>query len=367
MQLSHILIVLVAACVFAFWAGRRRATRMATVAGRRMLSRPLYHGLLTMMLCLLPGLAVLGVWLAVEARVVDQQIFAAMPADAEQLRTSLIAPSRWYLGPCVLLAALVGAGVGGFIQTPQLSARTHVERVVMALLVCGSTLAIFTTAGIVLSVVFESIRFFQHVPVTDFLFGLDWSPQTSIRAEQVGSSGAFGIVPLFVGTLLISAIAMAVGAPIGLFCAIYLAEYASTRVRTIAKPLLEILAGIPTVVYGFFAALTVAPLLRDSGAALGVSIASESALAAGLVMGLMLIPNVSSLSDDFICSVPQGLRDGSYAVGATRSETITRVVLPAALPGIVGGLLLAASRAIGETMIVVMAAGLTAKAIRLMA
>jgi phosphate transport system permease protein len=212
----------------------------------------------------------------------------------------------------------------------------------------------------VLSVVFESVLFFQKVPVTDFLFGLRWSPQMAIRADQVGSSGAFGAVPLFTGTLLISFIAMVVAVPIGLMSAIYLAEYASPRVRTVAKPLLEILAGVPTVVYGFFAALTVAPYIRDLGQSLGLDVSSESALAAGLVMGVMIIPFVSSLSDDFINAVPQSLRDGAYALGATQSETIRQVIIPAALPGIVGGILLAVSRAIGETMIVVMAAGLSA-------
>jgi len=182
----------------------------------------------------------------------------------------------------------------------------------------------------------------------------------AIRAEQVGSSGAFGAVPVFLGTMLISAIAMMVAVPIGLMSAIYLSEYANKRFRDIAKPLMEILAGIPTVVYGFFAALTVAPLIRNSGAVLGLDISSESALAAGLVMGIMIIPFVSSLSDDVINAVPQSLRDGAYGLGATKSETIRQVVIPAALPGIVGSILLAVSRAIGETMIVVMAAGLAA-------
>jgi phosphate transport system permease protein len=189
---------------------------------------------------------------------------------------------------------------------------------------------------------------------------VNWSPQTAIRADQVGSSGAFGAVPLFAGTLLISGIAMFVAAPVGLMAAIYLSEYASRRVRNYAKPMLEILAGIPTVVYGYFAALTVAPLLRGMGDTLTISVSSESALGAGLVMGIMIIPFVSSLSDDVINAVPQALRDGSYGLGATQSETIRHVILPAALPGIVGALLLAVSRAIGETMIVVMAAGLAA-------
>ncbi len=231
----------------------------------------------------------------------------------------------------------------------------------MFILIACSTVAVFTTVGIVLSLLLEAIRFFQSVSVFDFLFGLEWSPQTAIRADQVGSSGSFGAVPLLAGTFLISAIAMSVATPVGLFSAIFLAEYATPRIRAIVKPALEILAGIPTVVYGFFAALVVAPFLRNSGEAVGFDISSESALAAGLVMGVMLIPFVSSLSDDVITAVPQNLREGSYGLGATKSETIRQIILPAALPGIVGSLLLATSRAIGETMIVVMAAGLAAK------
>ena len=228
------------------------------------------------------------------------------------------------------------------------------------LLIIASTASIFTTIGIVLSVLFESIRFFSIVPVHEFLFGLHWSPQTALREDQVGSSGAFGAVPLFTGTLLITAIAMVVAVPIGLFSAIYMAEYARPWVRDLVKPALEILAGIPTVVYGFFAALTVAPALREAGVTLGLDVASESALAAGAVMGIMIIPFISSLSDDILVAVPRDLRDGSLAMGATKSETIIRVVLPAALPGIVAACLLAISRAIGETMIVIMAAGLAA-------
>ena len=214
--------------------------------------------------------------------------------------------------------------------------------------------------GIVFSVLFESLRFFDQVSFFEFVFGTHWSPQIAIREDQVGSSGAFGAVPLFVGTLLVSVIAMSVAVPIGLMSAIYLSEYATPKFRTYAKPLLEILAGIPTVVYGFFAAITVAPMLRDFGESIGMSVASESAMAAGLVMGIMIIPFVSSLSDDVINAVPQSLRDGSFALGATHSETILKAILPAALPGIVGAILLAISRAIGETMIVVMAAGLSA-------
>ena len=231
----------------------------------------------------------------------------------------------------------------------------------MGLMIIAATIAIVTTVGIVLSLLFETIRFFDRVPFFDFIFGLDWRPQTAIRADQVGGSGSFGIVPLFSGTALISAIAMVVAAPLGLFSAVYLAEYSAPRVRHAVKPILEILAGIPTVVYGYFAALILAPMLRDTGEAAGIEISSESALAAGIAMGIMIMPLISSLADDVIRAVPIALREASLGLGATRSETIRRVVLPAALPGIMGSLLLATSRAIGETMIVVMAAGMAAK------
>jgi len=238
--------------------------------------------------------------------------------------------------------------------------RIAVERLIIGLLVAGSTVAVLTTIGIVLSLVFESIQFFRIVPVGEFLFGLQWSPQTAIRADQVGSTGAFGAVPLLVGTFLISAIALTVSGPIGLLSAVYLAEYATPSFRNLVKPSLEVLAGIPTVVYGFFAALFVAPLLRQGGDAIGLAVSSESALAAGLVMGVMTIPFVSSITDDAITAVPASLKESALGLGSTRSEAIRNVVLPAALPGIAGGMLLAASRVIGETMIVVMAAGLTA-------
>lgn len=256
--------------------------------------------------------------------------------------------------------AIAGGCYAWFSIKVDRRARNAVEKIATIFLVACSSIAIFTTLGIVLSVLFESIRFFESVPVTDFMFGTEWSPQTAMRSDQVGSSGAFGAIPLFVGTLLISFLAMMVAVPIGLMAAIFLSEYASPQVRGVAKPLLEILAGIPTVVYGFFAALTVAPMIRELGSGVGLEVASESALAAGMVMGIMIIPFISSLSDDVINAVPQAMRDGAYALGATQSETIKKVIIPAALPGIVGGILLAASRAIGETMIVVMAAGLAA-------
>jgi phosphate transport system permease protein len=242
----------------------------------------------------------------------------------------------------------------------QFRARNHVERWVAAALWVAAAISVATTAGIVFSVLFESIRFFQKVPITEFLFGLQWSPQTAIRADQVGSSGAFGAVPLFTGTLLVTTIAILVAGPIGMFSAIYLSQYASPAFRGTAKPVLEVLAGIPTVVYGFFAALTVAPFIRQVGESVGLNVASESALAAGSVMGIMIIPFISSLADDAITAVPGSLRDASFGLGATRAETITQVIIPAALPGIIAGFLLAISRAVGETMIVVMAAGLAA-------
>jgi phosphate transport system permease protein len=239
----------------------------------------------------------------------------------------------------------------------------------------SSIAAVLTTLGIVLSLVWESWRFFQSISPIDFLLGTVWNPQIAMRADQVAAEGAFGAVPLFAGTFLIMLIAMAVAAPVGLFSAIYLSEYASGLSRGVVKPLLEILAGVPTVVYGFFAALTVGPAFRQFFNGIGallvggpldgigqylLLVQNQMALVAGAVMGIMLIPFVSSLSDDIINAVPQSLRDGSYAMGATQSETVKRVLLPAALPGIAGALLLAMSRAIGETMIVTMAAGLAA-------
>ena len=264
-----------------------------------------------------------------------------------------------------LSVAFIVAGLLGFYRAYQriaarFPAREAVEKFVRYFLLASSTIAILVTISIVLTLVIEALRFFSHVPIMDFLFGTKWSPQVAIRADQVGSSGAFGAIPLFTGTLLIAFIAMVVAVPIGLFAAIYLAEYANSKVRAVAKPMLEILAGIPTVVYGFFAALTVAPAIVKASAAIGLSASSESALAAGVVMGVMVIPFISSLSDDVIKTVPTSLRLGSLAMGATRSETIRKVILPAALPGIMGAILLAVSRAIGETMIVVMAAGLAA-------
>lgn len=262
-------------------------------------------------------------------------------------------------------AAALALAIAGLVfartrVSARFRARDRVEGAISTVLLIASVIAILTTIGIVFSLLFESIRFFAAIDwrIHEFLFGTQWSPQIAIRADQVGQSGAFGAVPLFAGTALITVIAMAVAVPVGLFAAIYLSEYAGPRFRAWAKPALEILAGVPTVVYGFFALLTVGPALRDFALFLGYEDAvTQSALSAGLVMGVMIIPFVSSLSDDVINAVPQSLRDGAYAMGATKSETVRQVVLPAALPGIVGAVLLGVSRAVGETMIVVMAAG----------
>jgi phosphate transport system permease protein len=237
----------------------------------------------------------------------------------------------------------------------------YIDQPLRITLFCCAVLAVLTTIGIVGSLFYESLRFFQIVMPHEFLFGLQWNPQIAAHSEQVVSDSSFGAIPLFVGTLLISCIALVVATPIGLLSAIYLAEYASALERSLIKPLLEVLAGIPTVVYGFFAALTVAPLIKSIGEHIGLSVASESALAAGIVMGIMLIPFISSLSDDVIFAVPQNLKEGSLALGATKAETIMRVILPAALPGLMGAFLLSVSRALGETMIVVMAAGMAAQ------
>ncbi|MGB5746354.1 MAG: phosphate ABC transporter permease subunit PstC [Desulfobacterales bacterium] len=381
----------------AYYLGRRRAFAVArdTAGLQQLHSRPTYYGALTAIWCGIPALILFGFWLAFESSVITQLVISDLPANIRSLTgaelnlfinkiknmvsgnivsgeiipamhaaadhyRSLQTTSNAALAVIVIALAMLGIVAVRARIKPGLRARNSVEQVIKYFLIACSTIAIFTTIGIVLSVLYEAIRFFKVIPLTDFLFGLDWSPQMAIRTDQVGSSGAFGAVPVFLGTALISAIAMVVAVPIGLMSAIYLSEYAGKKFRAAAKPLIEILAGIPTVVYGFFAALTVAPLIRDTGSILGLSVSSESALAAGLVMGVMIIPFVSSLSDDFINAVPQALRDGAYSLGATRSETIKQVVLPAALPGIVGGVLLAVSRAIGETMIVVMAAGLAA-------
>ncbi len=267
---------------------------------------------------------------------------------------------QWILTGVVAGLALLGFLIGMLRAGPQLRARNAVEVVVLVGLLLASSVAILTTVGIILSMLFETVHFFQMVSPPTFFFGTTWDPRFSAAGQGGDTQGQFGLLPLLWGTLYISAVALLVAVPIGLFSAIYMAEYASRTVRTAAKPLLEILAGIPTIVYGLFALITLGPFLRDAGGHVGLEISATSVLTAGLIMGVMLIPFVSSLSDDIINAVPQSLREGSYGLGATQSETIKRVVLPAALPGIVGAVLLAASRAIGETMIVVLAAGIAA-------
>ncbi|OQX07959.1 MAG: phosphate ABC transporter permease subunit PstC [Thiothrix lacustris] len=397
MSTLGILLTLTVLAAFSYYIGRKRSLALATPAkrgGNDLHSLPSYYGYLVAIWCGIPALIILLVWSMFADSIITQMTLAHLPAElhnqssdqvsliSNQIRNLVESGAETATDPAmrvaaeeysrlqgisgmaktllVLVIAVIGLVMGLRFVKPVTRARNQVEHVIQYVMILCAGLAILTTVGIILSVLFESIRFFGQVPATDFLFGTHWSPQTAIRADQVGGSGSFGAIPLFVGTMLISAIALIIAVPLGLMSAIYLSEYASPFIRAYVKPALEILAGIPTVVYGFFAALTVAPFIRDLGESVGLSVASESALAAGLVMGVMIIPFMSSLSDDVINAVPQAMRDGSYGMGATKSETIKQVVLPAALPGIVGAFLLAASRAIGETMIVVMAAGLSA-------
>lgn len=397
MSATTLIIVTIALGVISFVYGRSQAFQVAKSNGgiKAMHSLPGHYGMMVALWCALPALAVIIGWKLFEPVVVSSMLDSSIPQTvieggaksielykndlsnlvdsdkvdsitipekqvAAQRLASLRGTSSLALVVLALAVAIVGAVLALRKIQPESRARHTVEKIIHFFLISCASLAILTTIGIVLSVLFEAIRFFQQVGFLEFVAGTKWSPQTAIRADQVGSSGSFGAVPLFLGTLLISFIAMLVAVPFGLMSAIYLAEYASRPVRNAVKPLLEVLAGIPTVVYGFFAALTVAPALRSFGDSIGLSVSSESALAAGAVMGIMIIPFVSSLSDDVITAVPQAMRDGSYGLGSTKSETVRKVVIPAALPGIVGGVLLAVSRAIGETMIVVMAAGLAA-------
>jgi len=384
------LLFLIAALGLIGWVvARARAIRFRSATTRRFSSLPQHHGWYVAMWTLLPALVFLAVWHSVAPALVTDAVLATPPAAALPPpgldRAAILSEARnlangdawgafhplserlapayasaqsrydWIATTIALLLAFSGGAVAFLRVRPGFSARSQVERVVMGLLLFASLIAILTTIGIVASLLVESARFFRIVPITQFLFGTHWSPQV-IDARNPGAS--LGAVPLFWGTFFIGAIiAMAVAVPLGLMSAIYLTQYAQQTTRRWMKPILEVLAGVPTVVYGYFAALTVAPAVRDLGVALGVRWASsESALAAGVVMGVMIIPFVSSMADDSLSAVPASMRDGSLAMGATSSETIRRVLVPAALPGVVGGVLLAVSRAIGETMIVVMAA-----------
>ena len=365
---------------------------------------PKYYAYYLSLWCALPALIILVSWNILEPAIIKNLIFSKIQTDslkaiskdelnliyqkikayytgnfsgqldesiklgAEQYKRLLsVATSSKvvvFLSAIILFSGLALKNISNNVH-----AREGVEKIIRIILFTSSVAAILTTVGIIFSLLFESIKFFTTINFFDFIFGTSWSPQKAFVSDASAElttaqlkelSEAFGAIPLFAGTAFIAFIAMCVAVPIGLFSGIYFAEYAGTNVSKFGKPIIEILAGVPTVVYGFFAALTVGPFFRILGESLGLEVSSESALAAGLVMGVMIIPFVSSLTDDVVNAVPQSLRDGSYAVGATKSETIKKVVFPAALPGIVGSILLAVSRAIGETMIVVMAAGLAA-------
>ncbi len=395
MSIWVFILLLLALIAFGVYRGRQRAFAVAGASPSNLHSLPGYHGAYVALCAALPAIAAFLIWTFAENSIIQSLVLAGLSEETQALpadRLSLVlndirniafgdiassnptpeiqqAAARYeslsQISSLAMIAICCGIAALGlwFAQrrlTLEFRARNRVERIVTWIMIGASAIAILTTVGIVLSLLFEAWRFFLRVPFWEFLFGLNWSPQTAIRADQVGASGSFGAIPIFAGTMLITLIAMLVAVPLGLMSAIYMSEYATPRIRAIAKPLLEVLAGVPTVVYGFFAALTVAPFFRGIGESVGLDVSSESALAAGVIMGVMIIPFVSSLSDDVMNAVPQSLRDGSYGLGATKSETIRQVVLPAALPGIVGAVMLAISRAIGETMIVVMAAGLAA-------
>jgi phosphate transport system permease protein len=391
-----VMLVLIVLGTLGYLMARSRVVSLSAASGVQRHSLPGYHGTFVALWVGLPAFFLALIWLLAQDSVIDSLILASLPErlteGAEAANPSLLiseirsiangqifgepdpavveAAGRlrsWaQLAGWAMAASCAALGLLALVLTrrrihPDFRARHGVERVLDGLMIACAVVAIVTTLGIVVSLLFEAYRFFERIPLAELLFGLNWEPQIAIREDQVAGHGAFGAVPVFLGTLVVAFIAMAVAIPVGLFSAIYLAEYSGPKFRQTIKPILEILAGIPTVVYGFFAVLTVAPALRSFGAAIGLDVAPNSALAAGGVMGIMIIPFISSLSDDALNAVPRSLRDGSYAMGATKAETIKQVLLPAALPGIMGGVLLALSRAIGETMIVVMAAGLIAK------
>ena len=373
----------------------RRAAQAIRAGGGVLHSLSAYHGGYAALLVGLPGAAFLLLWVLFQGPVIMALVMGALPvgvldgldSGALQLVQAEIAslsqgqvfgtPEPWKLAAADHMLALQATarwlmlGLLGLIVAAALTfarlrvragfrARQGVERILLGLMIGCSLVAIVTTVGIVASLAFESARFFSMVPVSEFLFGTNWEPQIPLRADQIAGAGAFGWLPVILGTIVITTIALVIAVPIGLLSAVYLFEFASPRQRAVAKPVLEVLAGIPTVVYGFFAVLTVAPALREGAGALGIAMSPNTALAAGGVMAIMLIPFISSFTDDALAAVPRSLRDGSLALGATRAETVTGVLIPAAIPGIVGGVLLAVSRAVGETMIVVMAAGLIA-------
>jgi phosphate transport system permease protein len=392
---GYLFLTIILLSLAAYGVGEMTARRFAGGRAGALHSLPSYHGAFVAVWVGMPALILVLLWIAFQGGIIDALLLRSLPdaltEGATRSETQLllseihnVAAGQIFREPTPEIAEaaarldrwtgiarlamfafavalmLIGLFVARSRLSPEFRARNSVERVLSGFMVFCSVVAILTTAGIIVSLLWEAWAFFALVPPAEFFFGLKWEPQVAIRPDQVAGSGAFGAVPVFLGTLLIATIAMAVAVPIGLFTAIYLVEYAGDRLRRTVKPALEILAGIPSVVYGFFAVLTVAPAIRDAGSLLGIATSPNSALAAGLVMGIMIIPFISSLSDDALRAVPRALRDGSLAMGATPAETVTHVLLPAALPGIMGGVLLGFSRAIGETMIVVMAAGLIA-------
>ena len=423
MSFSLVLILVLAIGAVAFVAGRGRAVAQQAAATTKPHSRSHYHGWWAFLLAVLPATLFLLVWSLGSAAWIENATRAKLPEQTEQsavasrglalgmvrslasglrhlqetdqiefptsfsdlkpilaergvalaqgtqdymiplaLEHNAMQDTASWIGAIVALTLAVGGALLAFSRTHlRTRARNNVERVVRWLLMAASTIAILTTVGIVFSMLFETLNFFKAVSPSSFFFGTVWDPRFA-AAGSSGEEGQFGLIPLLAGTLYIALVAMLFAVPIGLMAAVYMAEYATPRVRSVVKPLLEVLAGIPTIVYGFFALVTVGPFLRDISQAIAgfTFIQAQSVLTAGIVMGIMLIPFVSSLSDDIITAVPKAMRDGSLGLGATKSETVKRVVLPAALPGIVGALLLTASRAIGETMIVVLAAGVAA-------
>lgn len=430
MNTSILLMILALIGIASYVLGTRRAVALANGRPSSMHSRSGYHGSYVLVWAVIPSALILAVWLIVSPMIVTSAVRAEFPEDikaqseaqqslvygmvgaiarglnvlttdertqveagttdirpllaskgvalagdptpymleAAQTLNTMTFTSRIGMVIVVLGAALGGAFFAIRSIAPRFRARNQVERVILWALLLASSIAILTTVGIVMSMLTEAIQFFNMVPATEFFFGTVWDPRFA-AAGSSDSAGQFGLIPLLAGTLYIGLVAMLVAVPVGLFSAVYMAEYASPRMRSVVKPLLEVLAGIPTIVYGFFALTTVGPFLRDistkiSGLTTGDYsnfIQAQSVITAGFVMGIMLIPYVSSLSDDIITAVPRTMRDGSLGLGATRSETVKRVILPAALPGIVGAILMTASRAIGETMIVVLAAGVAAR------
>ncbi len=387
--------ILLAATLIGYFLNRQAAAQIWK-GGERLHSLSGFHGLFSALVVLVPVLVLMLFWLVLQGPVIDRLVMGALPdgsldgldsggiqlvlAEIKSLARGLVfgTPEPWKYDAAerlvrlqnnstialVILVSVLALALIAFARSKvraNFRARQGVERIVSGLMIFCSVVAIFTTVGIVAALIFETMKFLSMVPLTEFLFGTNWEPQIPIRDDQIAAAGAFGWVPVMLGTLVITVIAMTVAVPVGLFSAIYLNEFAAPKFRAVAKPILEILAGVPTVVYGFFAILTVAPAIRAFGESLGLPIAPNTALAAGGVMGIMLIPFISSFADDALSAVPQAMRDGALGLGSTRSEMMLKVLFPAAIPGIVGGILLAVSRAIGETMIVVMAAGLIAK------